>query len=162
MATELLTPEERQAWAALTGLLIKLPTALDAAMAKESGFTFFEYRVLAMLAEEADGTLRMSGLAERTDGSLSRLSHVVQRLEKQGMVRRQGAPEDRRVTNAILTDEGRRRVEATAPGHVSFVRDLVIDGSTPDELETFARFGEAVLERLEESSNGRGRPPMVA
>ncbi|GAB2609172.1 MarR family winged helix-turn-helix transcriptional regulator [Pseudactinotalea suaedae] len=152
MATQWLTPEERQAWAALTGLLIKLPTALDAAMARESGFTFFEYRVLSMLAEEADGTLRMSTLADRTNGSLSRLSHVVRRLEDQGMVRREGAPEDRRATNAILTEEGRRRVEATAPGHVDFVRDLVIDGATPDELETFARFGEGVLDRLESVS----------
>ena len=152
MATQLLTPEERQAWAALTGLLIKLPTALDAAMAKESGLTFFEYRVLSMLAEEAHGMLRMSSLAERTDGSLSRLSHVVRRLEKDGMVRREGAPEDRRATNAILTIAGRRRVEATAPGHVSFVRDLVIDGATRDELEMFARFGEGVLDRLEATS----------
>src|SRR5690606_35320721 len=94
MSTRWLTPEEQRAWVALTGMLIKLPTALDAAMAKEAGLTFFEYMVLAMLAEEDDGTLRMSTLAERTNGSLSRLSHVVRRLEKQDLVERVGAPED--------------------------------------------------------------------
>ena len=153
MATQWLTPEERQAWSALTGMLIKLPTALDAAMAKESGLTFFEYMVLAMLSEEDDGTLRMSILAERTNGSLSRLSHVVRRLEQQGLVERVGAPEDRRATNATLTSEGRSRVEAAAPGHVRFVREVVIDGHTLEELHTFARFGEGVLERLEAEAN---------
>lgn len=149
MTTRWLTPEERQAWVALTGLLIKLPTALDSAMAKTAGLTFFEYMVLAMLSEEDEGTLRMSNLAERTNGSLSRLSHVVRRLEKQGLVRREGAPEDRRATNAVLTEEGRRRVSTAAPDHVRFVRDVVIDGNTPEELRTLAHVGEAVLERLE-------------
>ena len=146
-----LNTEEREAWVALTSLLTKLPTALDAAMAKVAGLTFFEYMVLAMLAEEEDGTLRMSILAERTSGSLSRLSHVVRRLEQQGLVRRKGAPEDRRATNAILTKAGRTRVEKAAPAHVAYVRDVVIDGATADELRTLARVSQGVLERLEEA-----------
>lgn len=149
MATQGLTTEEREAWITLTGLLIKLPTALDAAMSKEAGLTFFEYMVLAMLAEEDDGTLRMSALAERTSGSLSRLSHVVRRLEKQELVRREGAPEDRRATNAILTEAGRARVEQAAPAHVNYVRDIVIDGNSADDLRSLARVSHGVLDRLD-------------
>lgn len=152
MATQWLTPEERRAWVALTGLLIKLPTALDAEMAKETGLTYFEYMVLGMLAEEPDGTLRMSVLADRTHGSLSRLSHVVRRLEKQGLVDRVGAPEDRRATNAIVTAEGRRRVERAAPGHVTYVRETVMDGIAEDDLTTLIRIGEEILERLDNQS----------
>lgn len=144
-----LDDNEREAWEALTGLLIKLPTALDGAMAKEAGLTYFEYLVLSMLAEEADGTLRMSVLAERTNGSLSRLSHVVRRLEKQGLVRREGAPEDRRATNAILSDEGRQRVEQALPAHARYVRDVVIDGASASDLSSLARIGQGILERLE-------------
>ncbi|WP_420112734.1 MarR family winged helix-turn-helix transcriptional regulator [Pseudactinotalea sp.] len=149
MATRWLTPEERQAWLALTGMLTKLPTALDAGMAKHAGLTYFEYMVLAMLAEESGGTLRMSTLAERTHGSLSRLSHVVRRLEKQGLVQRVGALEDRRATNAILSPEGRQRVEMAAPAHVAYVRDIVIDGISEDDLRTVIRVGEGILERLD-------------
>lgn len=149
MATRWLTPEERQAWITLTGMLNKLPTALDAEMAKQAGLTYFEYMVLAMLAEESEGTLRMSVLAERTHGSLSRLSHVVRRLEKQGLVTRVGAPEDRRATNAILSPEGRQRVERAAPAHVAYVRDIVIDGIPAADLRTLIRVGEGILERLD-------------
>ncbi|WP_206673626.1 MarR family winged helix-turn-helix transcriptional regulator [Pseudactinotalea terrae] len=147
-----LTEDEREAWVALTGLLIKLPTALDAAMAKAAGLTYFEYLVLAMLAEEGDGRLRMSILAERTNGSLSRLSHVVRRLEKQDLVRREGAPEDRRATNAILTGSGRHLVEQAAPAHARYVRDIVIDGTSASDLSSLARVGQGILDRLEESA----------
>lgn len=154
MATRELTSDERRAWVALTGLLIKLPTALDADMARTSGLTFFEYTVLATLAEERTGTLRMSALAERTQGTLSRLSHVVRRLERQGMVQRVTAPEDRRATNAILTAEGRRRVESARPAHTAYVRETVIDGISRDDLLTLTRVHEGILARLDAAVPG--------
>ena len=148
MSKHTLTSQQRRAWLTLTGMLTKLPTALDAEMANEADLTFFEYMVLSTLAEEPDGVLKMSILAERTNGSLSRLSHVVRRLENQGLVERHGSPQDRRVTNAVLTPAGRQRVEAAAPGHVRYVRDLVIDGTSEDDLEVFERVSAGILERL--------------
>ena len=50
--------------------------------------------------------MRMSSLAEVTNASLSRLSHLVQRLEVRGLVRRRPDPADGRFTNAILTEKG--------------------------------------------------------
>jgi DNA-binding MarR family transcriptional regulator len=50
--------------------------------------------------------MRMSSLAEVTNASLSRLSHLVKRLEQRGLVRREPDPTDGRFTNAILTDKG--------------------------------------------------------
>src|SRR5690625_266198 len=104
-----LTADERSAWLALTGLLVRLPGALDNQLERDSHLSFFEYMVLAMLAEQEDQTLRMSALAELTNGSLSRLSHVVRRLENQGLVVRETCQEDRRATDAILTATGRER-----------------------------------------------------
>ncbi|UFU06387.1 MarR family winged helix-turn-helix transcriptional regulator [Ruania halotolerans] len=143
-----LSEDERTAWLALTGLLVRLPGALDAQLERDSGLRFFEYMVLAMLAEQEDRTLRMSALAELTNGSLSRLSHVVQRLERQGLVRRATSAEDKRATNAILTDEGLARVESAAPGHVAHARALVVDAAGAEELETFGRVAWQILQRV--------------
>src|SRR5699024_2167609 len=101
-----LTADERSAWLALTGLLVRLPGALDNQLERDSHLSFFEYMVLAMLAEQEDQTLRMSALAELTNGSLSRLSHVVRRIEKQGLGVRETCQEERRATYTILHATG--------------------------------------------------------
>ena len=143
-----LSPEERTTWLALTGLLVRLPGALDSQLERDSGLSFFEYMVLAMLAEQENQTLRMSALAELTNGSLSRLSHVVRRLENEGLVRRETCQEDRRATNAILTANGRERVEAAAPGHVQHARELVVDAVAAEDLATFGRVAWQILDQL--------------
>ncbi|MFV0251875.1 MAG: MarR family winged helix-turn-helix transcriptional regulator [Beutenbergiaceae bacterium] len=146
--TNTLTEDEKRTWLALTGMLARLPAALDAQMNQAAGLTFFEFTVLSMLAEAPDQTLRMSALAERTNGSLSRLSHVVSRLEAQGLVRRENAPEDRRATNAVLTDDGAHRVKIATPAHVQYARALILQVADQEDLETFGRVGSQILDQL--------------
>jgi DNA-binding MarR family transcriptional regulator len=125
-----LDAEERAAWLALVSVLIKLPAALDAQLQRDSGLSHFEYNVLAGLSEAEGGALRMSVLAAHADGSLPRLSQVIARLERRGLVRRTPDPDDGRYTLAMLTDAGRDAVTAAAPGHVETVRQLVFDPLT--------------------------------
>ncbi|MGW0792547.1 MarR family transcriptional regulator [Streptomyces sp. NPDC002911] len=61
-------------------------------MQRESQLTFFEYVVLSVLSEELARTLQMSDLPVRTSASLSRLSQVVNRLEKRGLLARAQIP----------------------------------------------------------------------
>ena len=122
--------DERAAWMSLMSLLIKLPAALDAQLQRDSGLSHFEYNVLAGLSEMPGGSLRMSVLAALADGSLPRLSQVVARLERRGLVRRTPDPDDGRYTLATLTDAGRAVVTEAAPGHVETVRNLVFDPLT--------------------------------
>jgi len=125
-----LDSEERATWLSLVSLLIKLPAALDAQLQRDSGFSHFEYNVLAGLSEAPDRALRMSVLAAHADGSLPRLSQVIARLERRGLVRRTPDPDDGRYTLAVLTDAGWDAVVAAAPGHVEAVRNLVLDPLT--------------------------------
>lgn len=143
-----LSAQERDSWLALTGLLVRLPGALDTQLERDSGLSFFEYMVLAMLAEQEGQTLRMSALADLTNGSLSRLSHVVRRLEREGLVRRETCQEDRRATNAILTDAGRGRVDDAAPGHVRNARELVLNGVDEQDWATFGKVAWQILDRI--------------
>jgi DNA-binding MarR family transcriptional regulator len=146
--TRWLDETEQQAWRAMAGVMITLPSALDSDMQARAGIGHFEYLVLAMLSEEEKRTLRMSELAALTNASLSRLSHVVARLEKRGWIERFSCPEDGRYTNARLTEDGLAKVVATAPGHVEAVRAMVIDGLSDTQLKQLTEIAGDILNRV--------------
>ena len=156
--TRWLSPEEQDTWMSLAGMLIRLPTVLDAQLQRDAGLNTFEYVVLSNLSEAPGYTLRMSDLAGFANGSLSRLSHVVKRLEQRGWVRREPCPEDRRYTHAILTPAGRDKVVASAPGHVELVRRLVIDALTEAQGRQLREIGRRVLHQIDpDDPCARGR-----
>lgn len=129
-----LSSEELQAWVRLVAILQLFPPALDAQLERDAELTHFEYFTLAMLSEAPNRTLRMTALAARTNATLARLSRVVSNLETSGFVQRKQCQEDGRATNVSLTASGWDKVVATAPGHVSLVRSVVIDTLTAQEL----------------------------
>ena len=147
--TPWLDRSQLRAWIRLVALLELLPSALDAQLRRDAGLNEFEYYVLAMLSEVPDRTLRMTELARQTNATLPRLSHVVSRLEGRGMVERFPCPEDRRATDARLTDAGWATVVEAAPGHVENVRRLVIDALTEEQVDQLAAIGDALLVRLD-------------
>lgn len=144
-----LDAEEQCAWLAFASMLIRLPGALDAQMQRDAGISHYEYFVLAALSMAADHTLRMSDLAEFTEGSLSRLSNVAARLEKRGWLRRAPDPADGRFTLAMLTDDGREKVEASAPAHVEEVRRLVIDPLSKAQQRQLHQISRRVLRAID-------------
>lgn len=150
--TRWLTPEELRAWLKLAGVMLKLAPALDAQLQRDSDLTHFEYLCLAMLSEHEDRTLRMSQLAVLANASLSRLSHVVTKLEKRGLVERAPCPDSRRVTLCRLTDEGWQHLVKAAPGHVETVRSLVFDGLAPEDVAALERVAAHVVGRIHQSS----------
>ena len=154
-----LTEDERAAWVRLVSVFIKLPAALDAQLQRDAGISHFEYMVLSRLSEAPGQTLRMSDLAVLANGSLSRLSHVVSRLERRGWVRREPCPGDGRFTNAVLTEDGWAKVETTAPGHVAAVRDLVIDALRPDQIGQLRDISLAIMDRVVPGADWYGQLP---
>ncbi|UOZ02760.1 MarR family winged helix-turn-helix transcriptional regulator [Amycolatopsis sp. WQ 127309] len=151
-----LDEREREIWIALASLLIRVPSALHTQLQRDSGVSFFEYQVLAGLSEAPDRTLRMSRLAVLADGSLSRLSHVVKRMEEAGWVKRRPDPEDGRYTLATLADAGWEKLVEAAPGHVAEVRRLVFDPLSKAQRrqlqEISRRIGEASV--VDEAGSG--------
>jgi DNA-binding MarR family transcriptional regulator len=144
-----LEPAELSAWMSLAALMFKLPGALDYQLQRDSGLTHFEYLVMAGLSESPDRSRRMSELAGFANGSLSRLSHVVKRLEKRGFVVRRPDAEDGRITVAELTAAGYEQVVAAAPGHVAAVREYVIDALTPEQLAQLKVIGDQIHRKVD-------------
>ena len=124
METQWLDQTEREAWLRLIAVVELLPGVLDQ-------------------------QLRMTGLAQRTNATLPRLSHVVRRLEDRALVERFPCPEDGRATNARLTGTGWEAVVAAAPGHVDTVRHHVLDPLTREQLGQLKEIGDALLSRLD-------------
>ena len=149
MSTRWLDDDEIAAWVRLAAVLELLPAALDSQLRRDADLTHFEYFVLAMLSEAPQRTLRMTALAARTNATLPRLSHVIRRLEQRDLVQRVPCPEDRRATNARLTEAGWAKVVATAPGHVETVRTNVFDVLTGEQVTQLAGIAEAMLTRLD-------------
>jgi DNA-binding MarR family transcriptional regulator len=146
-----LDDDEQRAWRALVALLLRLPAALERQLQEDADLTHFEYFVLALLSEAEARTLRLSHLAAQADASLSRLSHVITRLERRGLVRRVPCTEERRATNAVLTDDGLALVVAAAPGHVAEVQRRVIDALGPREIAQLERICTRILARVDDA-----------
>jgi len=149
MSTRWLDDDERAAWVRLAAVVELLPGVLEAQLKRDADLTHFEYWVLAMLSEAPGRTLRMTALASRTSATLSRLSHVVARLEGRGLLERFPCPEDRRATNARLTEAGWELVVASAPGHLDTVREYVVDALTPRQITALTAITDAILDRID-------------
>lgn len=127
-----------------------LPAALDSQLHSAGKLSLFDYHVLAMLSETESRFLPMSELAARTSASLSRLSHVVTKLQNRGWVERRPHPRDARVTTAHLTDAGMATIVGLAPGHVESVRALFLDALSKEDVADLARIGEKIVSRLDD------------
>lgn len=132
-------------WLAVHAFTTVLPNALEAQLQRDSGMSLFEYYALAMLSEAPDRELQMSTLASLTNGSLSRLSHVVKRLERHGWITRRTAEHDRRATVASLTDAGMDAISNTARAHVSEVRRLLFTPLSKEQQDQLASIMETLL-----------------
>ena len=146
-----LTAPELASWLSVVRLMTWLPWSIDQQLQRDSKLRMVEYQVLAMLSESPERTMRMSSLAEVTNASLSRLSHLVERLERRGFVRRQPDPIDGRFTNAILTEKGFRALAEAAPGHLAHVRSLVIDVLSPEQLRRLGRDADRIMSHIDTS-----------
>jgi DNA-binding MarR family transcriptional regulator len=133
-----LRPDEMAAWHALIHAHAKVMRALEAELEAEHGLTLPAYEVLAHLSEAPERRLRMSELAAFAVLTPSGLTRLVDKLVREGLVRRERCASDARVVYAVLTDEGMCRLETAYPTHVRGVREHLIDQLSPAALTALA------------------------
>jgi DNA-binding MarR family transcriptional regulator len=146
-----LTDAEVSSWLSVVRMMTWLPWSIDQQLRRDSNLSMVEYQVMARLSQSPERTLRMSLLADLANSSLSRLSHLVKRLEDRGFVRREPDPADGRFTNAILTGTGFDTLAEAAPGHVAHVRSLIIDVLSPEQLRRMGQAADRVMSRIDTS-----------
>lgn len=118
---------QRTAWIRFAGVAAGIPAELNSRLLAAHGLTQFEYLVLNHLNLSAHRSMPMSRLGVMLASSLSRLSHVVTRLERDGRVIRTRSPEDGRVQIVTMTDHGHEVFHTAAPAYFAAVGELFFD-----------------------------------
>jgi DNA-binding MarR family transcriptional regulator len=136
-------------WLQLIAISELLPAALDAQLRRDSNITHFEFAVLSLVQLAPLGALSPSDIAQTLNATLPRLSHVLARLEANGLLTRTAAMHDRRGVEVRLTTRGRRVVVKATPAHIATAKSLVLDQFSDDELETLAGLLRRITDRLD-------------
>ncbi|HEX6500989.1 MAG TPA: MarR family transcriptional regulator [Micromonosporaceae bacterium] len=101
----------------------------------EHKLSIVEFEVLLRLARSPESRLRMTDLAAQTSLTTSGITRVVDRLERDGLVRRDACPTDRRISYAVVTEAGRARLDAVLPGHLEVIDRWLTGLLSKEQLE---------------------------
>jgi DNA-binding MarR family transcriptional regulator len=101
-----------------------------------------DFDVLIALFNAPDQRLGMSELAERVLLSPAGTTHLVTRLERDGFVRRQVDPTDRRKWFTVLTDDGDRALQAARVTHNDVLRRTLFAATSLTERRALCRLWE--------------------
>jgi DNA-binding MarR family transcriptional regulator len=149
-----LEQHEQSAWRAYLDMNAKLNARLNREMQDQSGISIADFSVLVQLSEHVDGRMRVLELARGIGWEKSRLSHQLTRMQQRGLIGRSNCNEDRRGAFVVLTDQGRRTVEAAAPRHVESVRRYVFDALDADQVASLGTISAKVVELLDAACKG--------
>jgi DNA-binding MarR family transcriptional regulator len=140
-----LSRRELAAWSGLLRTHARVLAQLDAELAAAHGLAVPEYEVLLVLSKNGDNLLRMSELADAALLTRSGMTRLVDRLERQGLVRRERCAADGRGTYAVITPEGAERFAEARPTHIAGVRRLFLDPLKKKDQRALGEAFDAVL-----------------
>ncbi|WP_203718325.1 MarR family winged helix-turn-helix transcriptional regulator [Asanoa siamensis] len=134
------------------GLLAETFTGLSARFAAQLAWhnlSAVEFEVLMRLVRSPEHELRMTDLAAQTSLSTSGVTRVVDRMERDGLLRRRACPTDRRSSYAGVTSAGVARLTETLPGHLELIEQWFTSQLEPAELDQFLDY----LRRIRDAVN---------
>lgn len=140
-----LSPAELAAWRGLLRVHARLVHELDAELQEAHHLPLHEYEVLLVLEGAPGRQLRMTELAAGVLLSQSGLTRLVDRLEREGLVRREPCPSDRRGLLARLTDVGAARLREARVTHLAGIRERYLAHFSDAELAGLAAIWERLL-----------------
>lgn len=129
--TQWLSEAEQTAWRSYLAAHAHLLGELNRRLAARSGLSIGDYEVLVDLSEAPGGRLRIGQLAETMQWERSRLSHHLSRMERRGLVGREGCETDARGAFVAITDAGATALRLAAAPHVADVRELFVEPAGP-------------------------------
>lgn len=150
--TRWLTEEEQRAWRGLLQMTSQLNARANRLLLQEYGISLADYEVLVALSEAPDGQLRVFEVADALAWEQSRVSHQLARMQRRGLITREGCATDARGAFAVLTTAGRAAIVRAAPAHVEQVRQLVFDELSHEQVSALTEITTRVLDRLAETA----------
>jgi DNA-binding MarR family transcriptional regulator len=119
-----------------------------------SGLSLEEFDVLIHLAKAPSGTLPLHELTASmlVADALSRsgLTRLLDRMERDGLVRRTVSPHDRRRFDVSLTPDGRRRFDQIWPEHADGIGRYFVQPLARRDLDELGRILDTLIQANEE------------
>lgn len=112
-----------EAWRALLLAHNAAVRAIESDVQRNGRIPLTWYDVLLELRGAGEQGLRMQEVAERVVLSRTRVSRLVDEMARSGLVRKQPDPADKRVTWAVINDEGRAALRETAPVYMRGIQE---------------------------------------
>src|SRR3954468_24021788 len=100
--------------------------------------SYVQFQLLATLGDAADGSRRMTDLADGVVYSRSGLTYQVGLLEQAGLVTRSPSVDDERGVTVTITDAGRDVLARVFPGHVEVLQQLFLDPLSAQDVGVLA------------------------
>lgn len=140
-----LTAQELAAWRGMLRVQAALLREMDAELTTAHGLPLRSYEVLLHLEDAADHRQRMTELCHDVVLSASGVSRLVDRLEKEGYVRRERCTYDGRGFFAVLTPSGERKLQEARATHLAGVRRLFLERLQGGDLARLAQYWEVLV-----------------
>jgi DNA-binding MarR family transcriptional regulator len=147
---EFMEPEEWESWTALLMLHRTVLQDLDAELRQQHKLAVSEFDVLITLFSAPDSRLGMSALAQQAMLSPAGTTHLVTRLERDGLVKREVDPADRRKWFTVLTNEGDRALRAARHTHNAVLRRTFLAATSPADRQVLTQ----LWQRLSSAESG--------
>lgn len=141
--------ERTTAWMELQHTTWLLRTQLSRRSETEAGMTATEHDILWQLANDPDRRMTMTDLATQAMITRSGATRLVERMEGRGWVRRETLPENRRVTHAVLTEEGVSAVRGSTQAMFRNRQELFDDRLTDNDVAQLRRILGKLMRRLD-------------
>ena len=140
------------AWVRLLRAHAASTLLLSAELVAEHGLTINDYEALLLLSHAESNSLKRVELAEQLVLTPSGVTRLLDGLERAGYVEKGPCATDARVTYAVLTDAGRRKLQEASSSHIAAVRALFEARFDEHELTTLAE----LLGRLPSAAGADG------
>lgn len=135
---EALTATQESAWHGLLASQAAISRQLDTSLRAAHHLGLSAYEVLLRLALAPNYRMKMSELAAVAPLTLSGISRMVDRLEREGLVKREADEQDGRVACATLTHAGLERLRAAHLTYLAGVRRLFLAHLSEADLEALS------------------------
>jgi DNA-binding MarR family transcriptional regulator len=120
----------------LLGAHATLTRQLSSQLVEQHGLTMSEYEVLLLLSREPDHSMRRIDLSREVRLSPSGVTRMLDRLEVTGLVEKGSCAKDARVTYAVLTEAGMKKLRECSPDHFAAIERLIGERLSDEEVKS--------------------------
>ena len=127
-----------EAWVGLIRGQAAALRVINAQLVSDHGLTMNDFECMLLLSRAEERRMRRVDLADELILTASGVTRLLDGLEKEGWVDRAACASDRRVTYAVLTDEGYAKLREASKTHVADLRTFFETRYSAEELESLA------------------------